>query len=119
MIILLVPWHDLLRKSVPYSLPFKNGFGIRLNISGEKNSVKKNLSSIWTAWRAICSKKNVIHSNGLGYPFEKVVISSNGLGYPFKKEIVGRLSNWSYCKIPKISPSKCKPHKLVMQKTLP
>ena len=57
MIILLVPWHDLLRKSVPYSLPFKNGFGIRLNISGEKNSVKKNLSSIWTAWRAICSKK--------------------------------------------------------------
>ena len=46
MIILLVPRHDLLRKSVPYSLPFKNGFGIRLNISGENNSVKKNLSSI-------------------------------------------------------------------------
>ena len=101
MIILLVSWHDLLCKSVPYSLPFKNGFGIRLNISGEKNLVKKNLNL-----------------NGLGYPFEKVVISSNGLDYPFKKEIVDRLSNWSYSKIPKIRPSKCKPHKHVMQKTL-
>ena len=94
MIILLVPWHDLLRKSVPYSLPFKNGFGIRLNISGEKYSVKKichpfeRLGALGYLF-----EKNVIHSNGLGYPFEKVVIGSIGLGDPFKKEIVDRLSN--------------------------
>ena len=95
---------------------FKNGFGIRLNTSRGK-----------TQWKKICHPferlgglsvwKNVIHSNGLGYPFEKVVIGSIGLGDPFKKEIVDRLSNWSYYKIPKISPSKHKPHKLVMQKT--
>ena len=33
-------------------------------------SVQKKLSSVRTAW-AICSRKIVICSNGLGYPFEK------------------------------------------------
>ena len=59
MIIFLVPWHDLLRKSVPYSLPFKNGFGIRLNTSrGKKLSEKKFVIHLnGLAGRAICSKK--------------------------------------------------------------
>ena len=63
-------------------LPFLNGFGIRLNGSGypfKKNfhpferlglSVRKKLSSVWTAC-AICSKKNVIRLNGLGGLFGK------------------------------------------------
>ena len=32
--ILSVPWRDLSRKNVSYSLPFSNGFGIHLNGSG-------------------------------------------------------------------------------------
>ena len=32
--ILSVPWCDLSRESIPYGLPFSNGFGIRLNGSG-------------------------------------------------------------------------------------
>ena len=63
-------------------LPFLNGFGIRLNGSGypfKKNfhpferlglSVRKKLSSVWTAC-AIRSKKNVIRLNGLGGLFGK------------------------------------------------
>ena len=52
-----------------------------------------------------------IHSNSLGYPFEKklsstrmawaihlkkIVILSNGYGYPFENEIINHSSNWSY-----------------------
>ena len=54
-----------------------------------------DLVFVWTA-RGIRSKKIVICSNGLGYPFEKIVIRSNGSGYPFEKEFVDRSSNWSY-----------------------
>ena len=81
--ILLVPWRGLSCKNVPYSLPFSNGFGIRFNGSGYP--FKKKLSSVRMTW-AICLKKVVIRSNGLGYPFEKIVIRSNSSGYPFEIE---------------------------------
>ena len=68
--ILSVPWRDLSCENVPYSLPFSNGPA-----------------------RGIRSKKIVIRSNSLGYPFEKIVIRSNGLGYPFGKEFVDRSSD--------------------------
>ena len=47
---------------------------------------RTDLVSVWTA-RGIRSKKIVIRSNGLGYPFEKLVIRSNGSGYPFEKNL--------------------------------
>ena len=80
--ILSVPWRDLSRENVPYGLPFSNGFGIH-------------------------SKEIVIHSNGLGYlfnkschRFEKKVIRLNGLGYPFN-----HLNDWSYLFKDKFQPS--------------
>ena len=65
--ILSVPWRHLSREKVPYGLLFSNGFGIPLN--GLRVSVQKKLSSVQTTW-AIRLEKVVIHSNGLGYPFE-------------------------------------------------
>ena len=50
-------------------------------------SVWKNLSSVWTAWAIRSRKKNVICSNGLGYPFEKN-------SHPFKR--LG-ISVWKNC----------------------
>ena len=80
--ILSVPWRDLSRENFPYRLLFLNGFGIRLNGLGyplKKNchpverlglSVREKLSSVRMAWD-IRLKKNVIRSNGSGYPFKK------------------------------------------------
>ena len=66
--ILSVPWRDLSGENVPYGLLFSNGFGIALNGSGYL--LKKKLSSVRTTW-VIRLEKVVIHSNGLGYLFEK------------------------------------------------
>ena len=68
---------------------YKNGFGIRLNTSGEKNSVKKNLSSIWIAlgYIIICSKK--MSSIRMAWAIcLKKLLSARMADYPFKKEIV-------------------------------
>ena len=63
-----IPWRDLSRENVPYSLPFSNGYLFEW---------------IWYSfeWLGLSvQKKIVIHTSSLDYLLEKIVIGLNGLG---------------------------------------